>query len=358
MVGAELPKTIISRKSKRASMTDLVPPSRQALREALTLSEEVLRNIELSEMPLANIALKSSRLARLLNDFDVQKIMEYEASGYPSTPDGVDPNIYRLAIEAGREYKQKDRKTGQIQNYIYVTSIEELEQKVRSTEAALNAARDPDVSVSSANPSQMVWNPIGNNFERNTIRNSAAEAQRRLSTRRSFIYSYVLRRHHDLKFSGIADDIFSRIREKVDSIIGTKVPDAVQKLSAVYENLQSENPEDWANAVHSCRRILQDLSNAVYPSRPDIEKEIDGKKRFIKLGDDNYINRLIAFLEERSSSERFVQIVGSHISFIGDRLDSVFRSAQKGSHSIVTKEEADRYVVYTYLITGDVLSLL
>jgi hypothetical protein len=339
-------------------MADLVPPSRQALREALALSEEVLTNIELSELPLAHIALKASRLARLLNDFDAQKIMEYEASGYPSTPDGVVPNIYRLAVEAGRESQQKNEKTGQINNYIYTTSIEELEQELKSTEAALAAARDPDVSVSSANPNQTVWNPIGNKFERDTIRTSAARAQRRLSTRRSFIYSYVLRRHHELRFSGIADDIFSRIREKVDSVIGTKVPDAVQKLSAVYENLQSENPEDWANAVHSCRRILQDLANAVYPPRPDVEKEIGGKKKLIKLGEDNYINRLIAFLEERSTSERFVQIVGSHLSFVGDRLDSVFRAAQKGSHSIVTKEEADRYVVYTYLVTGDVLSLL
>ena len=338
-------------------MSDLVPPSRQALREALTLSEDILRNIELSEMPLANIALKASRLTRLLNDFDSQKIMEYEASGYPSAPDGVPPDIYHLAVIAGREYQQKDEKSGKVMEYIFTTSIEELEQEVKSTEAALAAARDPDVSVSSANPNQTVWNPVGNKFERDTIRTSAARAQRRLSARRSFIYSYALRRNHELRFSGIADDIFSRIREKVDAAIGSKVPDAVQKLAAVYDNLQSENPEDWANAVHSCRRILQDLADAVYPPRADIEKEINGKKRIIKLGADNYINRLIAFLEERSNSDRFKEIVGSHLSFIGDRLDSVFQAAQKGSHSVVTKEEADRYVVYTYLVAGDVLSL-
>ena len=40
------------------------------------------------------------------------------------------------------------------------------------------------------------------------------------------------------------------------------------------------------------------------------------------------------------------------------RLDSIFRAVQKGSHAIVTQEEADRYVVYTYLVTGDILSLL
>ncbi|AKS41256.1 AbiTii domain-containing protein [Wenzhouxiangella marina] len=339
-------------------MSDQIPPSRQALREALALSEDILKNIELSEMPLANILLKASRLARLLNDFDNQKIMELEASGYPSSPNGVDPVIYRLAVIAGRESQQKDAKTEKINNYIYLNSIEELEQEVKSADSALAAARDPDVSVSSANPSQMVWNPVGNKFERDTIRTNAARAQRRLSSRRSFIYSYALKRHHELKFSGIADDIFSRVRESVDNAIGERVPGAAQKLSAVYENLQSENPEDWANAVHSCRRILQDLADSLYPPRDDVEKEIGGKKRLIKLGPDNYINRLIAFLEENSESERFEEIVGSHLGFVGDRLDSVFQAAQKGSHAAVSKEEADRYVVYTYLVVGDMLSLL
>jgi hypothetical protein len=338
-------------------MTDTVPPSRQALREALSLSEEILRNIELGEIPLANISLKTSRLARLLNDFDYQKTMELEASGYPFSHAGVPGDIYRLAVGAGREMQEKDAKTGEVAKRIYTTSIEGLEQELRSTEAALAAARDPDVSVSSANPNQMVWNPMGNLFERSTIRTNAATAQRRLSARRSFIYSYVLRKNHELKFSGIADDIFSRVRERVDAAIGEKVPNAVQKLSAVYENLQSENPEDWANAVHSCRRILQDLADVLYPPRADVTKEIEAKPRTIRMGADAYINRLVAYVEDRATSERFSALVGSQLGFLGDRLDSVFQAAQKGSHATVAKEEADRYVVYTYLLVGDLLSL-
>jgi hypothetical protein len=338
-------------------MTDAVPPTRQALREALALSDDILRNIELSELPLANIALKASRLARLLNDFDAQKTMEFEASGYPFTPDGVPSDVFKLAVSAGREMKEKNEKTGEVVRRIYTTSIEGLEQEVRSTEAALAAARDPDVSVSSANPNQTVWNPIGNQFERRTIRSSAATAQSRLSSRRSYIYAYVLRKSHELKFSGIADDIFSRIRERVDSAIGAKVPGAAQKLAAVYENLQSDNPEDWANAVHSCRRILQDLADALYPPRDDVVKEIDGKTRTIRMDAEAYINRLVAYAEGMSSSGRYNALVGSHLRFLGDRLDSVFQAAQKGSHATVGKEEADRYVVYTYLIVGDLLSL-
>lgn len=247
-------------------MQELIPPTGQALREALALSDVILKNIELSEIPLANIALKASRLGRLMNDFDGQKIMKYEVSGYPSSPDGVDPNVYALAVLAGRELQSKDEKTGVITKHIYLTSIEELEQDAKLIDIALAAARDPDVSVASANPHQFVSGPIGNSLERRAIRSSASTAQKRLSSRRSFIYADVMRRHHELKYSGIAGDIFSRIREKVDSSIGQNIPDAVQKLAAVYENLQSENVEDWSNAVHSCRRILQDLADVIYPA--------------------------------------------------------------------------------------------
>lgn len=91
---------------------NVIPPTRQALEESLTLSEEILRNVELSELPLANIALKASRLARLLNEYDYQKIMEYEASGYPTSPDGVSPDIWKLAIVAGRIYGSSAESVG------------------------------------------------------------------------------------------------------------------------------------------------------------------------------------------------------------------------------------------------------
>lgn len=64
-------------------------------------------------------------------------------------------------------------------------------------------------------------------------------------------------------------------------------------------------------------------------------------------------------MEDLSESKRFQSIVGSQLRFLGDRLDSVFEAAQKGSHTVIMNQaEADRYVVYTYLILGDVLALI
>lgn len=339
-------------------MEDPIRPSVTAMKEALQLSEEILRNIELSELPLSNIALKASRLARLLNEFSYQKLFEYEAGGYPSTPTGVPPDVWELAQEAGRTY-QKQSKEGETKTYADITSIEELEQQIETGRLGLDAARDRDVSVSSANPNQYVSTGAGNWYERQRISDQILRASKRLSGRKTKIYQYVLRKNYGLKYSSIASDAFSRTRNFVDTQIGLHIPDSVQKFTAIYENLLSENPEDWSNAVHSCRRVLQDLADSVFPPQDEdrvIEKD-DGTKR-IKLGPDNYINRIMCFVEDNSSSDRFKDVVGSHLGFLGDRLDAIFRSAQKGSHAIITsKEEADRYMIYTYLIVGDILSL-
>ncbi len=341
-------------------MTEAIQPSPHALQEAMQLSTEILRNLELSEIPLANIALKTSRLARLLNDFEFQRIMEFEAGGYPTTPTGVPPEVWRLAIAAGRKFQTTDLITQKPKELVYLESIDSLQQELRIAEASLAAARDPDVAISSANPWQQVWSPQGNVVERSTIRQQVRTASERLASRRRIIYEYALQKHYELKFSGIASDVFTRIRERVDATIGGAIPTAVQRLSAVYENLRSDNPEDWSNAVHSCRRILLDLADSVFTAT-DEERVIeqDGKTVRIKLGREHYVNRLMAFIQDSSSSERFADIVGAHLRFIGERLDSVVKAAQKGSHdTIVRREEADRYVVYTYLLVGDILSLL
>jgi hypothetical protein len=332
-------------------MPEVASRTRQALSEALELSAEILGDLELSRMPLANITLKALRLARLLNDASYIKIMSFEVAGYPGTPTGVPPEVWEAAVAAGRFFQEKDPQTGQVGDYVYLNSVESLEQQINIAGPALAAARDPN------RPAKGPFDPM-NAPERSRIRQDASTASGRLAARRTPIYHYALRKHYELKFSGIADDVFTRVRARVDSMIGATVPDAIQKFSAVHENLLSENPEDWANAVHSCRRILQDLADKLFPPTEETRSiNKDGRTIVVRLGKDHYINRLLAFAEDASESARFTDIVGSHLMFLGERLDSVFSAAQKGSHASVAKEEADRYVIYTYLIVGDLLTL-
>lgn len=335
-------------------MTEQIPPTPEALAEGLALSGEILSDVELSRVALATAALKAGRLARLLNHFDAQQVFQYEASGYPTNLDGVQPEIWRLLQLAGRTYQQRGPNSGEAKSVAFLESIEQLEHQLEAAKVGLQPAQDRNVSVASANPDQYVMSPIGNFAERQRLHFQIGTAAQRLASRRSLIYNYVSRRHYELKFSGVAQSVFSAVRESVDRSIGDLVPGAIQKFASVHDNLRSENPEDWSNAVHSCRRILQAVADAVFPPQAD-RTTADGKP--IKLGPDNYINRLVCYAEDNGRSARFSDLVGSHLHFLGDRLDAAFRASQKGSHAVVSRDEANRYVVYTYMLVGDLLAL-
>ena len=321
-------------------LSSSIPATSQVLREAEALSADILENIELSQVKLSAVVLKALRLARLLNDFEHQQIFEWESGGYPRGSSGVSQEVWAAGAKVGRTFFKRSSTSETPRNYMYSESIERIEHTVATGTTSLQAAQ------------------AGSSYERTAIRKEMDIASERLASRRTLIYSYAARNHYELKLAGVADDVFGRIRLSVDASIGLVVPAAVRKLAAVYENLKSDNPEDWANATHSCRRVLQDLADAVFPSQAETRtREVNGKKVKITLGSDKYINRLVAYIEGMSESSRFNEIVGSHLHYIGDRLDALFGAAQKGSHSTVTKEEADRCVVYTYLLVGDILSL-
>ena len=156
--------------------------------EALSLSRETLKNFELSEIPLSNIALKTARLARLLDEFDYEKVFQYEVSGYSSYPEGkgIPLDIFKVARLANRVSEDDEGKES-----AYTRSIDRMIFEEEAYLQALKVSADPDISLSSANQFQKIFAPPGNKMERKNILSTLGILEQQLSERKAFIYSYI-----------------------------------------------------------------------------------------------------------------------------------------------------------------------
>lgn len=326
------------------------------IKECTELSADILKNFELSELPVSKIILKCLRLCRLLGDEDGILLFTYESSGYPTTSSGMPSESWRIAKIAGRRYYETIEKNGikEEKEYANTSLISEIEESISSQKIRLSAAVDPNISISSANPNQHVFTPSGNVVERRSIVNDIKKNQVILQKVTGKLYNYILQIYHKLVYGNIIEDTFTTARLQVNHELVKICPKAIEKFISVYSNMDSNNPEDWANAVHSCRRILLDLADVIYPPKnePII---IDGKK--IKVGKDQYINRLIQFINSKAESKTFADVIGADLSSIGMRLDAINEAVCKGTHANVTKDEASRYIIHTYLLISDIILL-
>lgn len=92
--------------------------------EALSLSEELLADIELSRLDPIAIVRKASRLARLMDDSDSVAWLSCEVSGYVGTGSGMTPAEWIAAGRSGRRYfKKKDDKNVEYANTASLNSL-------------------------------------------------------------------------------------------------------------------------------------------------------------------------------------------------------------------------------------------
>ena len=331
-------------------------------KEILLLSEEILKNIELSEISFTGILLKCMRLARITWDQHAMTWFTLELNWYdgkkviiPETQDQTKESIanfcWRWNVKKNAEWIE--------QNRYYTSSISELESIVTTEQIKLNNLKTPQ---------QYTPNSVYDNYnsiltkismDSNLIQSNINNNLSLLSRIKSAVYKYVLSVNYKYKYGNAVYEIFNSIKTNVIDKLQEISPDSIEILSSIYDNLNSINKTDRSNAVHNCRRILYAISNILYPaSEEEIEIEKWKKKEKIKLTDENYIIRLKQYIKKQSKSKTFEKIVWSSLEFFGARIDALYKSATKWWHIIIkSKEEAERYVIYTFMLLNDILSL-
>ena len=288
------------------------------LNDLKPLAENIINDIETNEFSsdLTLICLKTSRLAISLNDYDKSERFNLLATESGKILAHIDTVSERLDELFEEDNNQNFDITRQFMQRFSESNLSQKKKEIRQLE-----------------------------------KNKAE-----ISKIKSEVYKYTLEAFYKLSFSDVSQDIFDRTKSVVDGKISQRFPNQKEKFQSVYDNINSENPENWSHAVTACRKILQALADELYP--PQKGQTIKSNEKEINIGQENYINRLMLYIEDRTQSDTYEKIIGTHLDYIGNRIDSVYKATNKAAHTTIkSKQEAERYIIYTYLLIGDILSL-
>ncbi|MFE1268512.1 hypothetical protein [Streptomyces sp. NPDC058758] len=151
-------------------------------------------------------------------------------------------------------------------------------------------------------------------------------------------------------------EIFERSRSRVEEALRGIAPDVLEQLLAAYRRAADGDAESRSHALTSCRRMLESLANVVYPPKSEPVKDRAGKER--QAGADKYKNRLWLFLDEKVGSRTSGAVVMATLEDVGNRIDKAYELANKGVHADVSMREVDLCVIQSYLIAGELISLM
>lgn len=297
--------------------------------EALALSEELLADIELSRIESVAMVRKANRLARLLDDAESLTWLSFEIGGYIGNSSGLSSDEWEATRRSGRRYfKTVD---GRRVEHAYVASLSSLQSTTEASKIRLQHSEATNVA------------------ERNDAQKNAVTSQGVIDGVIGAVYLYVSQMYQELRFGSAVETAFENVRDRVDSAIASLVPAAIPMLTTALENAQTDDPEQWKNAAKACRDLVHSTADALRPAGPDVGSR--------KMGQSNYINRLVDWIVNNAISSTKAAIIKSDLEHLGKRLDAAADGGNKGAHNEVSKEDASRFIVGTYILMGDILEL-
>lgn len=313
------------------------------LAQAREAARRLVDMLETEDVPIEKCLMLGQRLARLLRDEDASRWLALELRGYPS-----DTNLNDLGTCAKYALRRlEDGKT-------YQPSLPAIEAEAKAAEMVLNKLQSPAVNEPVANftesrATQSVINSM----------NASVLAQKTIvvfwksnfARQKSMLHQYASDTLIALELGDVAEDIFETARTDVDMFVRANCPKAAEQLLAASERLRERNTESLSEALGSCRRVLNSVADAVFAPRDDYE---DAAGRTRKVGADQYVNRLLAFIEEHTLSGSTRAILDAEVRHLSARLDAVYEKACKGVHAEIDEREARLALIQTYLLIAEV----
>lgn len=299
--------------------------------ECMSLVKEALEAIQLGKSGCVSLAVRKLELcANLLDDKRLKKWCEFHLGIYaahlPLHEKGQDGNEYVETLKA---------------------KVYELKLPVNGNELT------PRTEVSgggfeSIEFIERVKEKLDKQKKGNDGTHYIINIQKTISATSNSAYSQAAQLYKTLSFGEIPSRQFNVIRDRVDNLLLDICPEAIEKFMVAYERLSSSSSENWSQALTAVRRVIKSVADSIYPPRETGKGER-------KLGEEQYINRLWAYLDENAEAGSDKDLAKAHVNYLGAFIQRLNDKASKGVHAEVTYNEAVRAVLYTYLTLGDIL---
>lgn len=323
--------------------------------QAIEACNKVINGIEDENISVQSALLTCRKIARLVNDQDGMLWLKYEAEGYPHTNDGhLESKAFYIGENHGRGYVSDGTRC------IFTEICSSLENDITNAQLAIGNFSTqgfaPSGDYALLTTQRMTQSVAAGTSSYIT---KASTASRKLSILKSEYYNYAMEWLISMNFSDVAGSVFDEYQEKVSKYFSAFPAETLQKVNAIDDYFREGNPEAYAQVMTSCRRLWTDIAkilfNECFPNNPKKYHTVSGID--IDVSGDHINNKLSAVIESWSGKATKNTLTGSESIYLVDWMENLNDLQNTGVHSEVTREEARRCILQTYIVLGDILEL-
>ena len=301
------------------------------LKMAQDLSEVILGDLEMNQLPISQVLMKAKRMARLLHDSNAQKWLDFEIMGYPPVFDPAELGTCRKYYTGDRPVLRDERT-----HKPHPIGLPQLESYISSTKPEI-------VQKIGAPESQKIrivnrHHELVNDFER----------------LKTGIHNYVTEVNIALSVGEKAEDLFEDTRIAADRFIREHCPRVGEELLAISDKLDYYNPDSFSEAMLAVRKILAAVADAVVPVQEEQYRDRKGKER--QIGPDQYLNRIFSYLEQNAKSDPLLSMIEAEMTYIFAKAD---HPADKlhGLYEPVSRDDVELAIIHMYLIVAEIAKI-
>jgi hypothetical protein len=148
-----------------------------------------------------------------------------------------------------------------------------------------------------------------------------------------------------------AESLFTTITDEIIAKLTDTAPDLTDKLWAINQSFfNAQTGEQYAQAMTSCRRVFEYITDCLFPSTNEI---VDGHS----LKKDKYKNRLIEFANRELRSETNIDLIIVNTISLFDEWNKLYELSNRGVHSEPHRQECRRCILRTILLLDDLIAI-